>query len=295
MAHLGSGVTRSFGLVILLALLWGASFPLLKISVETLGPLTVSAIRAVMGGLLLLAVLGKRAGLLWTMARTRSGLLTQSLFNCIIPWVLVAWASRTIDAGLATILTSLSPIFIFLITWAVTRHEPSTPRKFVGVVLGLAGVGVIIGLDALSGIGKQTVAQLACLGGSLSYAMAAIVGRRYDKVSPLLPAAGSILIAALFLIPAAIIFEPWPTPATRSLVAVMVAGVFSTGLAFVIYFRLLATIGSIATSSQAYLRIVVGVGLGAIFLGERLSASVIAGLVLVVGGVVAMTLPERKR
>jgi drug/metabolite transporter (DMT)-like permease len=96
-------------------------------------------------------------------------------------------------------------------------------------------------------------------------------------------------------VPLALAFESWPAQASlRSILAVVALGVFSTGAAFVVYFRLLATIGSIATASQAYLRIVVGVGLSVAFLGETLSTSIVAGLVLVVAGVAAMTLPGRR-
>lgn len=286
---------RSLALVFALALLWGASFPLIKISVETIPPLTVAAVRALLGGLLLLAILGPRARMLWESGISVRAYFVQGLLNCILPWTLVAWASRTIDAGLATILNSLSPIFIFLLTWAITRHEEATARKFVGVVLGIAGAVTIIGVDALSGVGLHTLAELACVGGSISYALAAIVGRRFDKLSPLVPAAGATLVSAAVLVPLALVFEqPWTLqPSLRSMLGVVGLAVFSTGVAFLLYFHLLATIGSIATASQAYLRIVVGIGLSVVFLGERLSLSVAIGVVLVLAGVVAMTTARR--
>jgi drug/metabolite transporter (DMT)-like permease len=288
-------MSRSFALVILLALLWGSSYPLTKTAVETIPPLTVAAVRGAIGGMLILAVLGRRARELLEVGHPLA-FLNQALLSCVIPWTLVAWASRTIDSNLATILNSLSPVFIFIFTWAITRHEPATPRKFAGVVLGIAGVLTIVGVDALGGFGKKTLAEIACVAGSMSYGIAAIVGRRFDKVSPLVPAAGSTLMAAAILLPIALLVEqPWTLrPSPSSIAALLALAAFSTGAAFVVYFRLLSTIGSIATASQAYLRILVGVGLGVVFLGERLSANVIAGLVLVVAGVVAMTLPARK-
>lgn len=284
-------------LVFLLALLWGSSYPLIKVAVETIPPLTVAALRALIGGLLLLAFLGPAgARQLWKTATGSSQLFTQAVFNCILPWILLAWAVRSIDAGLATILNSLSPIFIFLMTWGITHHEPATPRKFVGVALGIAGVLAIVGVNALSGLGKHTLAELACVAGAFCYGIAAIVGRRFDGVSPLVPAAGSTLWAAVVMVPLALVVEePWTlSPSIGSIVCMAAVAVFSTGFAFVVYFRLLATVGSIAMSSQAYLRIVVGVGFGMVFLGERLSAGAIAGLPLVLAGVVAMTLPPRR-
>lgn len=284
-------------LVFLLALLWGGSYPLLKIAVETIPPLTTATARAFVGGVILLAFLGRRAPELWRMATTSRDLWLQSIFNCIIPWTLVAWASTVIASGLVTILNSLSPIFIFLLTWLITRHESAPPRKFVGVMLGLAGVVVIVGIDALRGLGAHTAAELACVVGSLAYGIAAVIGRRYEGVSPLFPAAGTVVIAALALAPFAIAID-WmgptlPQPSWRSVAALVASGIFSTAFGFIVYFRLLATIGSIGTSAQAYLRIAIGVALGVIFLGETLRPEVWVGLVLVMAAVVAMTLPPR--
>ena len=289
---------KSFALVLLLALLWGGSYPLLKVAVETIPPLTVVAIRALLAGLVLLAVLGPRVKVLGELATGGSlrALAVQSAFTCVIPWILIAWAIPALDAGLAVILNSLSPIFIFLLTAFVTKHEPVTRRKFAGVALGLAGVVVIVGVDALAGVGTKTLAELACVLGAFSYAIAGVIGVRFARVTPLAPAAGTTLIAAAVLIPLALAFEqPWNlSPSRSSLVAVVAAAVFSTGLAMVIYFRLLATVGSIAMSSQAYLRILVGVGLGMVFLGETPSPQALVGLALVIAGVVAMTWPVRR-
>jgi drug/metabolite transporter (DMT)-like permease len=219
----------------------------------------------------------------------------QSFFNCILPWTLVSWATTVIASGLVTILNSLSPIFIFLMTWAITRHESSPPRKLVGVALGLAGVVVIVGIDALRGLGVHTAAEIACVVGSLSYGIAAIIGRRYEDVSPLFPAAGTVVIAALALLPFAIAID-WmgpvvPQPSWKSIAALVASGIFSTAFGFIVYFRLLATIGSIGTSAQAYLRIAIGVAIGVIFLGETLRPEAWIGLLLVMGGVVAMVKP----
>lgn len=289
---------KSFALVLLLALLWGGSYPLLKVAVDTIPPLTVVAIRSLLAGLVLLAVLGPRVKLLGELVSGGSlrALAIQSAFTCVIPWILIAWAIPSLDAGLAVILNSLSPIFIFLLTAFVTKHEPVTRRKGAGVALGLAGVVVIVGVDALAGVGTRTLAEIACVLGAFSYAVAGVIGVRFKGVTPLVPAAGTTLIAAAVLIPLALVFEqPWNlSPSRSSLVAVVAAAVFSTGLAMVIYFRLLATVGSIAMSSQAYLRILVGVGLGMAFLGETPTPHALVGLVLVIAGVVAMTWPVRR-
>ena len=287
---------RSLALVAFLALLWGAGYPLIKLAVETIPPLTVAALRSVIGAALLFAFLdaAMRADLLKGLRS--NAFVLQALFTCVIPWSLVAWASRSIDASLATVLNSLSPIFAFLVTWGITRHEPATSRKFVGVLLGIAGVVTIIGVNALAGMGKHTVAEVACVLGSASYGIAAILGTRFRALSPLVPAAGSVVTAAVVLVPLALLVDqPWSIqPSTRSMAGLLGISIFSTVVAFLVYFRLLSTVGTIATTSQAYLRIVVGVGLSVLFLGERLSWNLVAGSLLVVAGVVAMTLPARR-
>jgi len=286
---------KSVALVCLLALLWGSSFPLLRVAAESIPPLSLAAIRAGGAALILGAVLGRQLSQVRDVARAGSAIWVQALFNCIVPWLLIAWAASRVEASLMAILNSLSPVFIFLITWGITKHEPATPRKFVGVLLGMAGVLAIIGPDALSGLGGNALAELACVAGSLAYAIAGIIGTRYHKVSPLVPAAGSIIIAALFMVPLALVTDAWTAaPTARSLWAAAALCVFSTGLAMVVYFRLLGTIGSIATSAQAYLRIFVGVGAGVLLLDERLTTSMVVGLFLVVAGVVAMTWPRRR-
>jgi len=259
----------------------------------------VVAVRSLLGGLFLLVVLGPRARLLWDAVRNPVSLRTlciQSALNCIIPWLLVAYAMPSLDAGLASILNSLSPIFIFLLTAFVTKHEPVTRLKAVGVTLGIAGVVAIVGIDAMTAGGGKTLAEIACIAGAISYAIAAVLGVRFANVTPLVPAAGITLIAATVLLPVAFLLErPWTaSPSTASVLCVLASAILSTGLAMTIYFRLLSTVGSIAMSSQAYLRILVGVGLGMAFLGEKPTSHAIVGLCLVVAGVVAMTWPAKK-
>jgi drug/metabolite transporter (DMT)-like permease len=255
----------------------------------------MGAMRGLFGGLLLAALMGRDLPSLWRSGVPLSTFLGQAVLNCMIPWTLVAWASRTIESSLSTVLNSLAPIFAFLLTWGITRHEAVTARKFVGVLLGLAGVIVIVGIDALSGLGEHTLAELACVAGSLAYGAAAVVGTRFKTLSPLIPAVGTTLLSSALLIPLAFAFEqPLAIqPSFRSLLAVAGLVVFSTGVAFVIYFRLIASIGTIGTTAQAYLRILVGIGVGIAFLGEKPSISLFAGAALVVAGVVAMTMPSR--
>ncbi len=201
------------------------------------------------------------------------------------------------DAGLATILNSTSPIFTFLLTVFLTQHEPATARKLFGVVAGIVGICLIVGVEALNGLGRDLWAQLAIVAATVSYAAAAIFGRGFKGLDPMMPAAGSLICGAAILLPLSLaVDQPWTlTPSGASVWALLGLSVFSTALAFVIYFRLLATLGSVGTTAQAYLRVPIGVGIAILFLGETLTSTMLAGLLCVIIGVAAMTIPSRNK
>lgn len=280
-----------------LATLWGASYTFIKLGVATIPPITLIAARTVIAGSLLLFVMRLRGINLPRDAATWRSLAIQASINSVLPFTLIAWAEMRIDAGLATILNSTTPIFAFLITWAITRHESVTARKLFGTVMGLGGVCLIMGVGALTGLGDDIWGQLAMILASLSYGAAAIYGHNFKHLDSMVPATGSMLCGAAMLIPLSLIFDqPWTlTPSTTSVLALLGLAVFSTAFAFVIYFRLVRTLGSVGVTSQAYLRIPIGVGIGVAFLGESLAGSAWIGLVLVVIGVAAMSLPARKK
>jgi drug/metabolite transporter (DMT)-like permease len=284
-------------LLLVLATLWGASYTFIKIGVETIPPITLIAARTLIAGLILLAVLWWRGLRLPKDAATWGRFLVQACLNSAIPFTLIAWAERTVDAGLATILNSTTPIFAFLLTAAITRHEQITARKLFGVAAGLAGICLIIGVQALHGLGSDLWAQLAVIAASICYGGAVIFGKNFKDLDPMMPAAGAMICGAILLIPLSVAVDrPWTlSPSSGSLLALLALSVFSTALAFVIYFRLIHTLGSVGTTAQAYLRVPIGVAIGVIFLGETVTSTAGIGLVCVIAGVIAMTLPGRKR
>lgn len=285
-----------FLLLATLATLWGASYTFIKLGVATIPPITLIAARTVIAGGLLLCILRLRGISLPRDAVTWRHLAIQACINSVLPFTLIAWAEIRIEAGLATILNSTTPIFAFLITWAITRHEAITGRKLFGTVMGLGGVCMIIGVGVFTDLGSDLWGQLAMLLASLSYGAAAIYGHNFKHLDSMVPATGSMLCGAAVLVPLSLaVDQPWSLqPSMTSLLALLGLSVFSTALAFVIYFRLVRTLGSVGTTSQAYLRIPIGVGIGVVFLGESLAGSAWLGLIFVVIGVAAMSLPARK-
>jgi drug/metabolite transporter (DMT)-like permease len=284
-----------FALLALLATLWGASYTFIKLGVATIPPVTLIAARTLIAGLLLLIIMRGRGLSLPRDAASWHRFLFQACLNSVIPFTLIAWAERSLDAGLATILNSTAPVFTFLLTLAITRHEPVTTRKLFGVLAGLAGICLIVGVQALGGIGEQFVAQIAIVTATICYAGAAIFSRGFKGLDPMAPAAGSLLSGAAILVPLSLAVDrPWTlTPSASSMLALLGLAVFSTALAFVIYFRLIQTLGSVGTTSQAYLRVPIGVAIGVLFLGETLTSTAWIGLGCVVIGVAAMTIPAR--
>jgi drug/metabolite transporter (DMT)-like permease len=283
-------------LLLALATVWGASYTFIKIGVATIPPVTLIAARTLIAGCILLAIIGWRGLSLPRDPAVWRRFLIQACLNSVIPFTLIAWAEQTVDAGLATILNSTSPIFAFLLTVVMTRHEPVSARKLFGVAAGVCGICLIIGVQALDGLGRELWAQFAIVAATVCYAVAAIFGRSFKGLDPIMPAAGSLLCGAAILVPISLFADrPWTlAPSPQSVAALLGLSVISTALAFVIYFRLVHTLGSVGTTAQAYLRVPIGVAIGVVFLGETLTSTAWAGLVCVIIGVAAMTIPARK-
>lgn len=292
-----TNMATELALLLALSTLWGASYTFIKIGVETIPPVTLIAARTLIAGAVLVVVLRLRGLKLPTDRQVWGRFLFQACLNSVVPFTLIAWAEQTTDAGLATILNSTSPIFAFLLTALITRHEAVTGRKLFGVAAGLIGICLIVGIEALGGFGHELWAQLAIVAATICYAGAAIFGKNFKGLDPMMPAAGSLICGAAILIPVSLIIDrPWTlAPSADSALALLALSVFSTALAFVIYFRLVQTLGSVGTTAQAYLRVPIGVAIGVLFLGETLSSTAWMGLACVVAGVIAMTLPARKQ
>lgn len=293
----GAGRFTDLALLLLLATLWGGSYSFIKVGVETIPPVTLIAARTLLAGAILLAVIGWRGLRLPRDGATWRLFLVQACLNSVVPFTLIAWAERSVEAGLATILSSTSPIFVVLLGVLAGTGERLSLLKLAGIASGLAGTLLIVGTEAMAGFGADLAAQLALVAASLCYGGAALFGRHFKGLDPIMPAAGSLLCGAALLIPLSLAVDrPWTlAPSGASIQALLALSVASTALAFVIYFRLIARLGSVATTSVAYLRVPTGVLIGMVFLGESLAPTAWAGLVLIVGGVLAMTMPARKR
>jgi len=283
-------------LLALLATLWGASYTFIKLGIDTIPPVTLIAGRTLLAGSILLLILRARGIRMPRDAATWRKFAIQACLNSAVPFTLIAWAEKSVDAGLAVILNSMTPVFTFLVTALWVRHEATTWRKMAGVIVGLAGTSVIVGTQALTHVGQELWGQLAVVLATVCYAGAAIFGKSFREHDPMVPAAGSLVAGAALLIPVSIILDrPWAlAPSGESILGLVGLAVFSTAAAFVIYFRLIRTLGSVGATAQAYLRAPVGVAIGAYFLGERLDTMAWIGLACILIGVALMTMPDRR-
>jgi drug/metabolite transporter (DMT)-like permease len=279
----------------LLAALWGSSYLLIKIAVATLPPVTLIAMRVSLAAIFLVMVMRLQGARFPRDRGTWQMLLVQAFLNSIASWTLLAWGQQHVDSGLAGVLNSTSPIFVLFITLLITRHEAVTAWKLTGALLGVVGVVLIVGLDALRGLGQQIAGQLAVLLSALLYACAAIYGKRFSSISPTVTAAGTMIWATACLVPLSLVADrPWTlSPSAHSVIAALVLGLLSTGVALLLYFRLLRTVGSMGVASQSFLRAGVSVLLGIYVLGEEITLGIGIGLIAIILGVAAINIPSR--
>ena len=278
-----------WGLLALLSLLWGGSFFFVAVALEELPPLTLVTLRV-----------GLAAALLWASAPLigvslpRSGaalgaLALLGLANNALPFALIAWGQTRVPSGLASILNAATPLFTVLAAHVLTAEEKLSGLKLIGTVAGLAGVAWLIGPDLLSNAGAEMWAELAVLAAALSYALSAIFARRAPSLGlrPVDVAAGQATVAAVFLAPLALLVDrPWtlPMPSGATIGAVLAIAAFSTALAYIVYFRILAGAGATNVLLVTLLVPATSVILGALFLHERLALRQFLGFALIATG-----------
>lgn len=284
---------KEWMLLILLSVLWGGSFFFVGVAVSGLPPFTIVALRvAIAAGTLLLVL--RITGL--HIPRNRElwrAFAVMGVINNAIPFSLIVWGQTRIASGLAAILIAATPFFVVLVAHFLTDDEKVTRARLLGLLIGFAGVVIIIGPAVLNELGANLWAQVAVLGAAISYAFAGVYGRRFQRmgVSPLVTANGQLIVSSALLVPLALIVDrPWtlPAPGAQVALAVIGLGLLSTALAYIVFFRLLAASGATSTALVAFLIPVSAVLLGFLFLGEPLVVRQLAGMALLAIGMAVM-------
>jgi drug/metabolite transporter (DMT)-like permease len=275
--------------LLILSILWGGSFLFVEVALQGLPTLTIVWLRmalaaAIIGGMLALSGTGLSRLSVWP------ALLVMGILNNAVPFTLLVLAQGQISGALAAILNATTPLFTVLVAHVATKDERITPAKAAGLGLGFAGVVVMMAGAELGGAG---LAKLACLAAALSYACAGVWGRRFRRlgVPPMTAAFGQGSAATAMLLPLWLWADrPWQLDWPGALVAGAVLGLaaLSTALAYLIYFRLLASAGATNLLLVTFLVPVSATALGWLFLGERLLPQHLAGFGLIVAGLAAL-------
>jgi drug/metabolite transporter (DMT)-like permease len=270
-----------------LALLWGASYFFGKVAVEDIGPLSVVFGRVIIAAAILYAVMRLRGVAVPDTRADWVPFFVMGFLNSALPYSLIFWGETRISSGLAAILTAMVPIFTVIVAHVWTVDEKMNPAKAAGIGLGMAGVLVIMAED-LGSIGSGSgLAKLAIIGATISYAFSGIYGRRLKGKSPLVLAWGQMCAATVLLIPMVLLVDrPWETAKWHAdaVLSVLALAVFSTAIAYMIFFRLLAKVGATNTSLVTFLIPISSLLLGGLFLDEDLVAIQLLGMLLIGAG-----------
>jgi drug/metabolite transporter (DMT)-like permease len=272
-----------WALLITLSVVWGGSFFFIGVAVLALPPLTIVVLRVGLAAIAL-NVIVRAVGLSMSMdRRTWTTFFCMGLLNNMIPFSLIVWAQTHIASGLASILNATTPLFTVIVAHFLTKDERMSGWRFTGVVVGFTGVVLIIGPEALQGLGTNIVAQTAVLAAALSYAFAGIFGRRFRAmgVAALVTATGQLTASTIMMIPLAIVVDrPWmlPMPGLEIWGAVLGLVLLSTALAYILYFRILATAGATNVLLVTFLIPVSAILLSTTILGEQLEPKHFTGM-----------------
>jgi drug/metabolite transporter (DMT)-like permease len=282
-----------WAMLVALSGVWGGSFFFNAVAVGELPVFTVVVARVVLGALLLLAVLWLTGQRIPRGRRVWAAFFGMGLLNNAIPFTLIVWGQQTIASGVASILNAATPLFTVVFAHVLTADEKMTGGRLAGVAIGFAGVAVMIGPGAVQALGGQVAAQLACLAGAVSYALAGIFGRRFRAmgVAPMATAAGQLVASSVLLAPLMLVVDrPWTLamPGWGAIGALAGVAALSTAIAYVLYFRILATAGATNLLLVTFLIPVSAVLLGVLFLGEMPLPRHVAGAALVGIGLAAI-------
>jgi drug/metabolite transporter (DMT)-like permease len=281
---------QEWGLIIILSILWGGSFFFVGVAVKEMPPLTIVLCRVALASIILLAVVHLKGNKMPSSKGLWGGYFIMGALNNLIPFSLIVWGQTHIESGLASILNGTTPIFSVVLAHFLTRDERLTNNRMTGVLIGWIGVAVLIGFESLRGFGIEVIGQIAVLGAAFSYACAAIYGRRFKGLSPLVVATGMLCGSTIMMTPLALFVEqPWNlSPSMMTIAAIFGLAAISTSLAYIIYFRVLATSGPTNLLLVTFLIPLSAILLGVIVLGEQLGWNAFVGMGLIFIGLIAI-------
>ena len=288
---------RQIGLLAALSAIWGGSYLLIKYALEDFSAPMIVWLRTALAAVVLAVVLrGAVRGALADMRRrpgwaAAAGLRRRGRCRSL----LITFGEHEVPSGLTAVLISPASLFVALLAPFIDPSERIDRRQGVGMLLGLAGVALVVGVESISTL-AQFLGALAMVGAPFFYALGGfVVKRRYGQLTSVQTSFVSISAASLWTLPAAVATAPSETPGLGAVAAVVALGVVGTALAFVIFYKLIAEVGAGRASLVSYLAPGVALFYGAVFLDEAITVAAIAGLALILGGVALASRPRREQ
>jgi drug/metabolite transporter (DMT)-like permease len=276
---------RHLAMLLALAALWGASFMFIKIGDRELEPITLVGFRMALGALTLVPIVLVTVGVRRTVAELRAAawpLIVTGLFNSAIPILSITWAETRIDSGLTAILQASAPLFSALLAIRFSQDERVYGSRLLGLVVGFAGVALLVGGQPNGSI----LAALAVVFSAVCYAGAGLyAARRLRGTSPLVTALGALTAATLATLPIGLFQLPEQVTGWKVTASMLTLGIAGTGLAYILYYGLIAGAGASRAILITYLVPTFALVYGALLLGEPVTAAAVGGLALVLGGV----------
>lgn len=281
---------KDWGLLAILVVLWGSNFMFIKIGVETVPPATLVASRLAIGAAIMVVAVRAMGYTFPPLGREWAPYLAIAVLGNTLPFWAITWGQQYIESALAGILMAIMPLSTLVLAHFFVAGEAMTRHRIAGFVLGFAGIVVLMGPAALTGLGGSSLrvfAQLSVLAGALFYALQSVLVRRVLKGNVMVASAAVLMLAALISLPVALLVDrPWTlSPSFRSIAVVVWIGIGPTALATITYLRLVGAAGPTFTSLTNYCVPVVALFLGTALLGEQPGANAYAGLALILSGI----------
>ena len=278
---------REWLLLVTLSLLWGGSFFFVELVLDALDPHSVVFWRIGPAALALVLVVCSTGHRMPVDGSTWRAFAVMGALNNVVPFTLITWGQTAIESGLAAILNATTPLFTVALAHLLTTDERLTANRMAGVMVGIAGVAVLVGPGALAGLGGDVLGQVAVLAAAVSYALAGLYGRRrLAGLAAPVAAAGMLSVSAVMALPIALIagapFDFAPDLATLGAIAGV--SLVATAAAYPIYFYILAAAGATNLLLVTFLMPPGALALGVLFLGERPDPSAYAGMALIFAG-----------
>ncbi|OUS18621.1 hypothetical protein A9Q97_00670 [Rhodospirillales bacterium 47_12_T64] len=290
---------HQYALLVLLGAIWGSSFFLIKITLETVTPVTLTAFRLFFAFLALSALmlaLGKRFP---TDIQTWRRYIIIAVTGNIVPFVLISWGELHIESGLAAILMSVVPLTALIVAHFWTDDEKMSLPKIAGTLVGFTGVVLLVGPEALKGLGDSVLGQLAVAIASFCYGATSVYARKTGlvKLDPIVNGSAILLCASVMAIPMAFVLEEPLVldPTLQSIGALICLSVVSTAIAYIILYYLLGSAGANFTALNNYLVPVFGMIWGFLFLSERYETESFIALAVILFGIIITQLGKKRR